>query len=67
MPIRIFYPEPGPEAEAALKRHWSLAHDIAADILRRLNGAPIPEVKVEQVAFTVERERVAVAEPDGAP
>jgi len=35
LPIRVFWAEPGPEANEALRLYWALAYEIAADIIGR--------------------------------
>lgn len=39
MAIRIIYAEPGPEAEAAQRRRWVLAYEIADARLARMLAA----------------------------
>jgi hypothetical protein len=53
MAIRVFWAEPGPKAEEALRHYWAIAHEIAADIISRkaLEKAPAtPQVAEERLS-----------------
>lgn len=33
--IRVYWAEPGPQSDAALRRYWARAYEIAAEIVAR--------------------------------
>jgi predicted ATP-grasp superfamily ATP-dependent carboligase len=43
LPIRVFWAPPGPKADAALRRYWARAYEVAAEILaRQARQQPVP-------------------------